>query len=372
MNKPFTKEAYNYSLYGALFGLCFPIIATLIESAEHYNSFAFSDLWNSQLNSPLLWIINTAPFFLGLFAFFIGQQLDKVKSQKAEILRTQEQLILQEQMASIGKMMAGIAHEIKNPLNFVINFAESSIEITEEMEETLSNLRKCLPTEDYGYLIELVTDLLHNAKDIHSNGARASRIVLSLMDHTRVSKGEHQKIDLNSMMDENVKLAYHSFRANHPEFNMDIKKDYEKEKTYAMANPNSLGRVILNLINNACYAMRRKMVEQGLYDPVLEVSIKQLEKELELVIKDNGPGIPESIRQSIFQPFYTTKPVGEGNAGLGLAISRDIIVAEHMGSIDIQSQEGAFTTFIIRLPLKGEDEDELTKSQLYVSKNPSR
>ena len=350
MKKLFTKEAYNYALYGALFGLCFPVVATVIESIQNFGTLSFQNIWLSQSQSPLLWIIDTAPFVLSFFSFFIGQKIDLVHKKNEEILKTQEQLILQEKLASIGQMIAGIAHEIKNPLNFVTNYAESSIEMMEDIDEMIKARKAYFDKEDYAYLLELLNDLNQNFEDIKSNGKRANRIVLNLMDQTRDTKGKHKQVDIHQLLDENIKLAYHSYRANHSSFNMDIQKSYDQSSGKVMVNPHSLGRVFLNIFNNAAYAMDLKQQANPNFYPALLVKTRFWADKMEIRIRDNGIGIPDDIKQKIFNPFFTTKPIGQGNTGLGLSISRDIVMQEHKGDLVIESQRGDFTEFIIRLP----------------------
>jgi len=355
MKKPFTREAYNYLLWGILFGLGFPVVATIIEVMQSFGTLSLDNIIAAQSQRPLLWIIDSAPFVLGVFSFFIGQQLDRVHNRNQKILQTQEQLILQEQMASIGKMTAGIAHEIKNPLNFVTNFAESSVEISVELREALEERKALFAKSDYEYILELVNDLEQNSRDVQSNGERASRIVLSLMDQTRGSRKERKAINLNRVIDENINLAFHSFRTSHPDFNLDIQKQYTELPVPLMANPHSMGRVLLNIFNNACYALNEKKKVIGRdFTPVLLIQSKRVGDHVEICIRDNGTGIPIDIQKKIFEPFCTTKPSGEGNAGLGLSISLDIIVQEHGGDLRVESKPGEFTAFIIRLPLSRE------------------
>ncbi len=350
--KPFYKEAHNYLLWGALFGCLFPIIAMLIELYASSGPVNIQQIITIQKETPLLWIIDTAPFFLGFFAFLIGRQIDRLKGKNQEILDAQAQLVLQEQMASIGKMTAGIAHEIKNPLNFVRNFAEGSTEMIEDLEEEIKNNQSGFDQETFTYLLELLGDLRQNAEDIKHNSERVNRIVFTLMDHTRGSKGSEQATDINVLLDENINLAYHSYRANYSSFNLDIQKDYDSSIPIIKMNSHSLGRVLLNILNNACYALNQKQSDlKNDFDPLLQVKTKKDRDQLIIIIEDNGYGIPENIRKKIFDPFFTTKPTGSGNSGLGLSISKDIIMQEYEGSIEVESESGLFTKFIIKIPL---------------------
>lgn len=349
--KVFNKAAQKYALYGALFGFCFPILATILETLEMNGSLSLSFAWKSQTQSSLLWIINTAPFFLGLFAYFIGQQVDKVEEKSREIIKAQQKLILQEKMASIGQMTAGIAHEIKNPLNFITNFSESSIEIVDELYELMLNYRELYNPDDYEMIREMIFDLKQNATDVKNNGLRVNQIILALLDHTRGGKAEKRLTQLNELLEANLNLAFQGYKANHPSFNLEIVRDYSPDVKGLVVNPHSLGRVLLNIINNACYALQQKQNNlNGQYRPVLELRTSDQEDIIKITIHDNGSGIPSKIRESIFEPFFTTKPTGQANTGLGLSISKDIITQEHGGQIKIESEEGAFTEFIIMLP----------------------
>jgi signal transduction histidine kinase len=288
-------------------------------------------------------------------AFAKAKLLQEMKKVTDEMIKTQDQLIVQEKMASLGQLTAGIAHEIKNPLNFVNNFAEGSVELTEELNEALNKNKDNLKTEDYKYLEEIINDLKQNAVDILDNGKRADSIVRSMMDHARGSKGERQAVDINTLIEENVNLAYHSYRAMDSSFNVTIQKNYDKAISPVEMIQPDIGRVMLNILNNACYAVMEKWKEKGdKYSPEITVSTKPANGEVEVRIRDNGPGIPPKVRDKIFNPFFTTKPTGAGNTGLGLSISYDIIVQQHYGKLKIESESGEFTEFIITLP-KNED-----------------
>lgn len=350
MKKSFKREALNYGIYGVLFGCCFPLIATAIEVNETFGSLSWAYFWSAQAQSPLLWIIDTAPFFLGLFAYVIGQQIDRINAKNLEAQHVREQLTLHNQMAMMGKQIAGIAHEIKNPLNFVINFSEGSIELMEDLHTLVKEQKGKIEPPAYEELMTLVKDLDQNAHTIKENGERANRIVFSLMDKAREDR--HQMIDLHLLLDENVTLAYTGFHADHPHFEVDIQRDYQDKLPDIKVNPHSLGRVMLNLFNNACYALYQKQkLDPSTFNPALLIQTKQLSHQIEIRIRDNGIGIPKVIQEKIFDPFYTTKPIGHGNTGLGLSISREVILQEHQGNLSIVSEPGDFTEFLIYLPV---------------------
>jgi signal transduction histidine kinase len=272
------------------------------------------------------------------------------KNQK--LISAQQQLIVQDKLATLGQLIAGIAHEIKNPLNFVNNFSEISIELSEELEEKLSGFRQKLSEEEYRDFLDIINDLKQNAQDTFNNGQRASNIIHSMLDHTRSNEEEKRYVDINNLVDENVKLAYHAYRALYPNFNVSIFKKYEANLPKAHIVPSDVGRVFLNILNNACYAIQKKCNANELaFLPTLEVSTRTFRKHICIHIKDNGSGISDEIKQKIFQPFFTTKPSGEGNTGLGLSISKEIIVDKHNGHLEVQSEEGEYTEFIIKLPI---------------------
>jgi len=288
-------------------------------------------------------------------AFAKARLLQEMKRVNDEIIKTQDQLIVQEKMASLGQLTAGIAHEIKNPLNFVNNFAEGSVELTEELIEELNKQKENLNSEDFAELDNLVNDLKQNSIDICDNGKRADSIVRSMMDHARGSKGELRSVNINKLLEENVNLAYHGYRAIDSSFNVNIKKSFDDSISPIEIVQTDIGRALLNILNNACYAVVKKQKEKSKdYSPELTISTKSGNGEVEIRIRDNGSGIPQKVREKIFNPFFTTKPTGEGNTGLGLSISYDIIVQQYRGKLEVESEPGEFTEFIITLPKSGD------------------
>src|SRR3989339_1785270 len=256
-----------------------------------------------------------------------------------ELKSAQVQLIHSEKMASLGELTAGIAHEIKNPLNFVNNFSEISGELLDEMKTELEN-------KNNEEVIELIENLKQNLEKINQHGKRADSIVKGMLLHSRGSSGEKTLTDINDLLDQYVNLAYHGLRAQDKEFNITIEKDYDKTLEKINVIPQDLSRVFLNIIHNACYAANEKKISGSDFNPVLKVSTKNLNGKVEIRIGDNGNGIPANILDKIFQPFFTTKPTGEGT-GLGLSLSYDIVVKQHSGEIKFESEEGTYTEFII-------------------------
>ncbi len=258
-----------------------------------------------------------------------------------ELKAAQAQLIQSEKMASLGELTAGIAHEIQNPLNFVNNFSEVSTELVDEMNTEIDN----------GNLDEakqIAQDLKHNLEKINHHGKRAGDIVKGMLQHSRSSSGVKELTDINALADEYLRLAYHGLRAKDKSFNAAMKTDYDESIGLIKIIPQDIGRVVLNLITNAFYAVteRKKLNVEG-YEPVVTVSSKKFADRIEVYVKDNGPGIPKKILDKIFQPFFTTKPTGQGT-GLGLSLSYDIVKA-HGGELKVETKEGEGSVFIIVL-----------------------
>ncbi|MBD0362744.1 MAG: serine/threonine protein kinase, partial [Coleofasciculus sp. C3-bin4] len=282
------------------------------------------------------------------------QELQEKNQELATTLKklkaTQDQIIAQEKLASLGALTAGIAHEIKNPLNFVNNFAELSAELTEELLEEIENQKDRLDLESKEYIEEILSDLEQNVKKINEHGKRADNIVRGMLMHSGGKAGERQPTDINALLAEYVNLAYHGMRAKDTSFNITIETNYDDSLAPLNVVPQNISRVFLNVINNACYAAheKKKQIGEG-FSPQLLVSTKNLSDRVEIRIRDNGKGIPQESLDKIFNPFFTTKPTGEGT-GLGLSISHDIIVQEHRGEIKVETERGSYAEFIITLP----------------------
>jgi signal transduction histidine kinase len=277
----------------------------------------------------------------------LARQTDALRTTLQELQSTQNQLIQAEKMASLGELTAGIAHEIQNPLNFVNNFAEVSTELAQELAE-----ERARPVRAPELEAELLADLKQNIQKISHHGQRAASIVRGMLEHSRASTGERTLTDLNALCDEYLRLAYHGLRAKDKSFNATLQTDFALVLPLVEAVSQDLGRVLLNLFTNAFYAVRQRQqvaAEPG-YAPTVSVRTAYRDREVQVVVQDNGTGIPEAVRQKIFQPFFTTKPSGEGT-GLGLALSHDIVVQGHGGALEMASQEGVGTTFTIKLPV---------------------
>ncbi|WP_297823387.1 ATP-binding protein [Segetibacter sp.] len=277
------------------------------------------------------------------------QQKLKAESALQQLKATQSQLIQSEKMASLGELTAGIAHEIQNPLNFVNNFSEVSSELADEMEEALMK-------DDKEEAIAIAGDIKENLQKINRHGKRADAIVKGMLEHSRANTGKKELTDINALADEYLRLSYHGLRAKEGDFYVEIETDFDESLGKVEVVPQDIGRVLLNLYNNAFYVVNEKKKAPPLkgenYEPTVTVTTKRISSpfgagELEISVKDNGSGIPQKFVDKIFHPFFTTKPTGQGT-GLGLSLSYDIIKA-HNGEIKVDSKEGEGTTFIVHL-----------------------
>jgi signal transduction histidine kinase len=251
-------------------------------------------------------------------------------------------------MASLGELTAGIAHEIQNPLNFVNNFSDVNKELLEELkaERLKPNAERDDVLQD-----ELINDVIDNSDKINHHGKRADAIVKGMLQHSRVSTGQKEPTDINALADEYLRLSYHGLRAKDKAFNAEMKTDFDSPIGKINIIPQDIGRVLLNLFNNAFYAVNeQKNRNSDSYQPTVSVSTKKLDDKIQIVVKDNGNGIPQKIVDKIFQPFFTTKPTGEGT-GLGLSLAYDIVKA-HGGELKVETVDGEFTEFVITLPNK--------------------
>ena len=267
----------------------------------------------------------------------------RLENTLSNLQTTQSQLIQAEKMASLGELTAGIAHEIQNPLNFVNNFSEVSNELIDEMNEEL----------DKGDLEEakaISLDIKQNLEKINHHGKRADNIVKGMLQHSRSSSGTKEPTDINALAEEYLRLAYHGLRAKDKSFNAELVTDFDNSIGSINIMPQDIGRVILNLITNAFYAVNEKKQRDTKFKPIVAVSSKKSDKHITISVSDNGDGIPEKVKEKIFQPFFTTKPTGQGT-GLGLSMSYDIVTKGHGGELQVESNEGEGTTFIINLKI---------------------
>jgi GAF domain-containing protein len=281
------------------------------------------------------------------------QERTRELSKSLDDLRTaQDRLVQTEKLASLGQLTAGIAHEIKNPLNFVNNFSALSAELIDELDETLAPAP--LDQKMRGEVGELTQMLKSNLEKVVQHGKRADSIVKNMLLHSREGSGEQRPADINALLDESLNLAYHGARAEKPGFNITLQRDFDASAGAIEVFPQEITRAFLNLISNGFYAATRRKMENGDpdFEPVLSAATKNLDNHVEIRIRDNGTGIPPEVKEKIFNPFFTTKPAGEGT-GLGLSMSHDIIVKQHGGRIEVETEPGQFTEFRIVLPRAG-------------------
>ena len=275
-----------------------------------------------------------------------------------EIERLQMQVSSLEKLSSLGMLSAGIAHEIQNPLNFVINFSKLSAKLVEDLQDIVAEEQELLSPEAKQRISELneeldeiVNDLHGNLQKIEEHGNRAISIIRGILLYSRGKEDEFIPTDLAKLVKEYVWLSYHSMRANYKGFNLTIREEYATGLPLQRVVPQDFSRAVLNLMNNACYAVYNKSKRAAVgFEPVIAVSLRQEGDQICLQIEDNGTGMPDAVKEQIFKPFYTTKPAGEGT-GLGLSITRTIIEEKHKGTIQVDSEEGKFTRFTIRIPV---------------------
>ncbi|MGK4568978.1 ATP-binding protein [Flavobacterium sp. 3HN19-14] len=273
----------------------------------------------------------------------VAQRTSELRQSIDNLKATQAQLIQAEKMASLGELTAGIAHEIQNPLNFVNNFSDISNELIDEMNEELDK-------GDIGEAKAIATDIKQNLEKINHHGKRADAIVKGMLQHSRASSGQKEMTDVNALADEYLRLAYHGLRAKDKSFNAELVTNFDENLPKIPMIPQDIGRVLLNLFVNGFYATQKRKESDPGFKPVMEVTTSVKENTIEISVKDNGTGIPQQLIDKIFQPFFTTKPTGEGT-GLGLSLAYDIVKA-HGGTIKLQSEAGKGTTFTIQLAIK--------------------
>jgi two-component system NtrC family sensor kinase len=265
-----------------------------------------------------------------------------------ELRAAQDRLVQTQKLASLGQLTAGIAHEIKNPLNFVNNFAALSAELTDELNDVLKQAR--LADKMRVEVDELTGLLKANLEKVVQHGKRADSIVKNMLLHSREGSGEHRPADINALVDESLNLAYHGARAEKPQFNVTLQRDFDPNAGLIEVFPQEITRVFLNLISNGFYAVTKRKANNGEdFDPIVSATTRDCGDHVEIRIRDNGTGIPPEVKEKMFNPFFTTKPAGEGT-GLGLSMSHDIIVKQHGGSVDVDTKHGEFTEFRIMLP----------------------
>jgi len=333
-------------------------------AGEHTESIVYLPLWNKEKE---IGVISAQAFGKNAYTDYHINMLRNLATYSAialenaetyrrlaalleELKSTQDRMVTQSKLAALGALTAGIAHEIKNPLNFVNNFAALNTELIEELQQMILKEIKLQNFEMPAEMEEMITNLKQNTIKIQEHGKRADNILRSMLQHSRGGSVEKQSSDINALLEEAVTLTYHGMRAQDSNFDLQIESSLDATIGKMEVIPQEISRAFLNIIGNACYEAYRKKMQNGEnFLPLLSVSTKKLGKELRISIRDNGNGIPKSIRDKLFTPFFTTKPTGQGT-GLGLSMSYDIIVQKHNGQISYETEEGRFTEFIILLP----------------------
>jgi signal transduction histidine kinase len=275
----------------------------------------------------------------------IQQQKETLQNTLTELKASQLQLIQKEKMASLGELTAGIAHEIQNPLNFVNNFSEINTELLTEIKERLAE--EDLPAALTNDIDPIIKDLTENLNKIHQHGKRADGIVKNMLQHSQASTGAMELTDLNALVDEYLKLSFYGFRTKNKLFNCSIQNSFSENVESIHIVPQDIGRILVNIFNNAFYSINEKMKIGNSYEPILVITTEKKGNNALIKVRDNGMGIPQKFIDKIFQPFFTTKPTG-GSTGLGLSLSYDIIKA-HQGTIKVESTEREFAEFCIEL-----------------------
>ena len=353
--KPYLQAQYPLAAVGAVYG-----ITKLIDSKfiEEYDNYVALLIVAGFIYSMARWAASKKQIEeLNIFSQrnaeldrLVAERTAELTNQKEELQATleqlqatQQQLIQSEKLASLGELTAGIAHEIQNPLNFVNNFSEVSVELIDEMQEELQK-------GDTEEAATIAADLKENLSKIIHHGKRADGIVKGMLQHSRASSTVKESTDINKLADEYLRLSYHGLRAKDKSFNAEMVTNFSEQLPMINVVPQDVGRVLLNLFNNAFYAVHQRQKENlpG-YKPTITVSTAAKGNMVIITVRDNGTGIPDEVREKIMQPFFTTKPTGEGT-GLGLSLSYDIIVKGHNGTIDVQSEENNFTEFTISIP----------------------
>ena len=276
--------------------------------------------------------------------------MEELEGLKQKVTYLQEQLNRQEKMASLGLLSAGIAHEIQNPLNFVINFSKMSVKLLDDLQEIVNDCADKLGEDDAADMKDISADLADNLQKIQEHGERAISIIRGILLMSRGKENEFLPTDVCHLVKEYVWLAYHAMRANDKSFNISIKENYQQGIPQLMVIPQDLSRAVLNVVNNACYAVRQRSIQEGeAYQPTIEIEVSASDV-LKIQITDNGIGMSDEVKQRLYDNFFTTKPVGQGT-GLGMGITRDIIENKHHGNISFESKEGQGTRFTFTIPI---------------------
>lgn len=274
----------------------------------------------------------------------LAQTLEQLKS-------TQAQMVAQEKLASLGSLTAGIAHEIKNPLNFVNNFSEIAVDLVDDLAEDLETQKETVNAETFTNITEIIEQLKTLVSKIDHHGKRADSIVANMLQHSRNDSSAREAVDINALVEDAINLAYHGMRARQSEFNMEFDTDYDESIAPVTVSPQDISRVFLNIASNACYAIYQRQHSEGSgFKPLLKVHTRAEDGNVVICIRDNGTGMSPEVKAKVFDQFFTTKPTGEGT-GLGLSLSYNIVVEQHQGTMTVESEPGGYTDFIVTLPV---------------------
>lgn len=277
--------------------------------------------------------------------------MDELSTLRNRVEELQEQLRTQEKLSSLGMLSAGIAHEIQNPLNFVINFSKMSDSLVKDLKQAMENTLVHLPEDEKEDLDSILHDLSDNLQKIEEHGNRAIGIIRGILLYSRGKEDEYLLTDAARLTKEYVWLAYHAMRANYKNFNISIHENYEDNLPKVKLIPQDFSRVVLNVMNNACYAVWKKAQDHPTgYQPAISIELKRIAGSLMLTIGDNGEGMEKEVQEKLFKTFFTTKPIGQGT-GLGMSIVKDIIENKHHGKIRFASEVGQFTRFVFLIPM---------------------
>lgn len=278
------------------------------------------------------------------------QRTQHLNQALSDLKDTQEELIIQEKMASVGMLTTGIAHEIKNPLNFVNNFSDLSIGLLKELQEEFQANRDKIPPASLQTLEDIINDLTVNSSKIKEHGERADNIVKTMLLHSQEASVQKELINVVTLIENNLHIAIESFKASYKNFDVTIEKNYASHIENILAAPQAISRVIIYIVDNALYAMHEKQLRSDAsYKPILSINVEQKADKVVIKIRDNGIGIPKKFLDKVYEPFFTTKPTGKGNTGLGLSICYDTVVKQHKGELKVTSEEGVFTEFAVIL-----------------------
>lgn len=327
-----------------------PIDRAVQRSLQRPNKHLYEPILVEQSNRR--WLLIDFQVLLLAQTQILSLQKEELQQANERIQTTQKQMIAQEKLASLGGLTAGIAHEIRNPLNFINNYAELAIDLTEKLLNKFEPHAQDIDPKVAETIRKITTKLNNNAGKIDHYGKRAEKIVSNMLMHYRGGERRWEWANLNELLDESVSLAYHGMRAKDPTFNVSFEKNYDDFTGEVEVVPQDLNRVFINIISNACYALKQKWQEQhDDFVPTIQVSTKSLGDAIVIAIRDNGPGMTQEILSKIFDHFFTTKPSGEGT-GLGLSLSYEIVTQQHQGQLEVVSEPGNYTEFLITLPRK--------------------